>query len=810
MPNTSGIMAGGLAAGYEAGQSLLIKQQELERQNSLLQAQIDHMSAQNDMYQAHANLYRSYQSDAGAGDAVSAGLGKILGTGAPVPPPASSAGPASLPGVSSSGNPDYDPDDYSDNGDGGGPQNAAASSGTLQAAVDSGPAVPSPPAPAGATGTPPAGLNPNLVPVVQKAIADNGLSGTPLEPVIYNMINRESGGQQIDPKTGQPTTSPAGATGIMQLMPGTASDLGVDPTDPVQNIQGGIKYLGQLYQKYQDPTLALAAYNAGPGAVDKYGGVPPYPETQAYVAALAPKQLPDGSYEVAGAPGMTDGNNSLRTPGALAQPGQAPAPGAQPLTRGASLPSLQDAANKRQQAIDFINTQPGLSQKAKNAYNAQIQQWYTGQLTAIGKTQQAIDGQAKDARAEARADAQGRRDAFRTQLESDANTMAHQREAREAGAQAQSQQIAQQKGQQEATASVMDPFLKSAQALSGMPSKVEEGKDDMGDPAPNVDPQAVQKFNAMQDIASQLNRANIFTDGRVGAGLASQISQLYDAEMRRAYIGQTKDPATDAAAVTQAIMPDAIAAAAKAQGIDPGKAVNAMLPPATQTASAQPGQAGPAVGLRNVNDTSGAISDEPAVPPRPAPPQAPMAAAATPPPTAAPPAQAQSDDMTPMGIRAARDLAASPAWQAVGNAARGVGQALRQAGSNFMRNAPGMIVNRGTATPPAGPGMAVQRGPQTTGGLLANQVNGGDEPLPPNDGGMTGINVTSDKTDAKAPDPAKAAQTKQLTPNDLPDNLKNLYSTYASSSPLARESMDQRSLTQQGFTLKQFFSNFGL
>lgn len=79
--------------------------------------------------------------------------------------------------------------------------------------------------------------------------------------------------------------SHAGAQGIMQLMPGTAQYLGVtDPFDPEQNIMGGAKYLSQMLEKFDnDVVLALAAYNAGPGSVTKYGGVPPYAETQDYV-----------------------------------------------------------------------------------------------------------------------------------------------------------------------------------------------------------------------------------------------------------------------------------------------------------------------------------------------------------------------------------------------------------------------------------------------------------------------------------------------------------------------------------------------
>lgn len=82
----------------------------------------------------------------------------------------------------------------------------------------------------------------------------------------------------------QDAVSPKGAIGLMQLMPGTASTLGVDPKLIYQNAEGGAKFLREMLIRYHyDSTLALAAYNAGPAAVDRYKGVPPYLETRRYI-----------------------------------------------------------------------------------------------------------------------------------------------------------------------------------------------------------------------------------------------------------------------------------------------------------------------------------------------------------------------------------------------------------------------------------------------------------------------------------------------------------------------------------------------
>lgn len=85
--------------------------------------------------------------------------------------------------------------------------------------------------------------------------------------------------------------SDKGAMGLMQLMPGTATAMGVsNPMDPEDNLRGGVRYLGQLLERYGgDLRLALGAYNAGPALVDKYGAVPPIPETQNYVRDILKK-----------------------------------------------------------------------------------------------------------------------------------------------------------------------------------------------------------------------------------------------------------------------------------------------------------------------------------------------------------------------------------------------------------------------------------------------------------------------------------------------------------------------------------------
>lgn len=99
------------------------------------------------------------------------------------------------------------------------------------------------------------------------------------EDLFLRLVQQESGWKAT-------AQSRAGALGLAQLMPETARRLGVDPLDPRQNLDGGARYLKRQYDRFGSWRLALAAYNAGPEAVVKYDGIPPYRETQGYVKAI--------------------------------------------------------------------------------------------------------------------------------------------------------------------------------------------------------------------------------------------------------------------------------------------------------------------------------------------------------------------------------------------------------------------------------------------------------------------------------------------------------------------------------------------
>lgn len=135
----------------------------------------------------------------------------------------------------------------------------------------------------------PAGARPLLNPV-PPAVA-------PAPEAVASLITQAAARHRIDPglaiavawqesRFQQSAVSPKGARGVMQLMPATARDLGVDPDDLRSNIDGGVNYLARQLRRFGDVRLALAAYNAGPEAVMRYGDVPPFEETRAYVQAI--------------------------------------------------------------------------------------------------------------------------------------------------------------------------------------------------------------------------------------------------------------------------------------------------------------------------------------------------------------------------------------------------------------------------------------------------------------------------------------------------------------------------------------------
>lgn len=126
------------------------------------------------------------------------------------------------------------------------------------------------------TGAPPRATPEAVAHAIQESAARHAVAAPLVEAVAWQ-----------ESHFNQAAVSPKGAVGVMQLMPGTARTLGVDASTLTGNIDGGVAYLSQMLKRFEgDLPRALAAYNAGPEAVNRYGGVPPYAETQAYVRAI--------------------------------------------------------------------------------------------------------------------------------------------------------------------------------------------------------------------------------------------------------------------------------------------------------------------------------------------------------------------------------------------------------------------------------------------------------------------------------------------------------------------------------------------
>jgi soluble lytic murein transglycosylase-like protein len=135
-----------------------------------------------------------------------------------------------------------------------------------------------PPAPAVPTASAPATAAPALSALTPVDLADLAADKYGLPRWLVRSVMKNESGFQLQ------AVSPKGAIGLMQLMPGTAQTLGADASDPAQNADAGARYLRDLLEKYDGALWhALAAYNAGPGAVQKYRGIPPYAETLRYI-----------------------------------------------------------------------------------------------------------------------------------------------------------------------------------------------------------------------------------------------------------------------------------------------------------------------------------------------------------------------------------------------------------------------------------------------------------------------------------------------------------------------------------------------
>jgi len=192
------------------------------------------------------------------------------------------------------------------------------------------------------------------------------------------LVRAESGGQLN-------VRSPAGAIGLTQLMPGTAHSLGVNPYDPRQNLEGGAKYLSQQLKRFKSVPKALAAYNAGPGAVQRYGGIPPYSETKTYVSRLMGYWKESSRYGQ-----QNNSSDASSKPSTVSRPSpkavqQQPLPEALPRPERAVQPGLDDKS-LAQLNIAF-NVDPQMAQNVQTARQRKQDAMDTDYINKMGAYQ---------------------------------------------------------------------------------------------------------------------------------------------------------------------------------------------------------------------------------------------------------------------------------------------------------------------------------------------------------------------------------------------------------------------------------------
>ena len=145
-------------------------------------------------------------------------------------------------------------------------------------------------------------------PAAAEALARKVATEETMDPGLVVAVARAESHFRMD------QVSPKGAIGLMQLMPATAKRFGVDACDPADNVRGGVRFLRALQERYRNPMHVLAAYNAGEDAVEQYRGIPPYPETVRYVAAVLNDLNGWPKPAVAGAAGPSRTRRASATP----------------------------------------------------------------------------------------------------------------------------------------------------------------------------------------------------------------------------------------------------------------------------------------------------------------------------------------------------------------------------------------------------------------------------------------------------------------------------------------------------------------